>query len=139
MKLIVIRGIPGSGKSNKAQQLSTEHHGRVVSVDAYFERSGSYKFKDTEISRAYGYVEGQIDMLMQQSVPCIIADGIHQSGKHLIGYQLLADKHGYELEVQYPDGPSIFDVETCFKHSLHKVPRRTIAKIAERFEREHAA
>lgn len=138
-KLVVLRGIPGSGKSQKAREIATEYKGTIVSVDNYFERNGEYKFLDTEISRAYGYVEGQVDILMQQQTQLIIADGIHQSEKHLRGYQALADKYGYELEIQYPDGEHIFDVEHCFRHSIHRVPRRTLQKIKDRFERENIA
>jgi len=137
-KLVVIRGLPGSGKSKKAHEIATEYKGTVVSVDDYFTVDGEYRFKDTEISRAYGYVEGKITALMSGGTETIIADGIHQSEKHIQSYRRLAEKFGYELEIQYPDG-DIFDIEQCFQHSIHKVPRRTIAKIAERFERDIAA
>jgi predicted kinase len=136
MKLIVIRGLPGSGKSAYAETLANNEKAIVVSVDAYFQRDGEYKFKSHEISRAYGYIEGQIDVLMQNYTPTIIADGIHQSEKHVQSYQFLADKYGYSLEIHYPPGEFIWDVSACYKHSIHRVPFRAIKNISDKFERE---
>ena len=66
--------------------------------------------------------------------PCIIVDGVHQSLKHLKTYTSLATRHGYSLETMYPPGTDVFDVPSCHKHSIHKVPYKAIQKLKSSFE-----
>lgn len=52
MRVVILSGIPGSGKTTYANNLK----GHVVkcSADDFFHRDGSYKFDPSQLSRAHG-------------------------------------------------------------------------------------
>lgn len=133
-KLIIIRGLPGSGKSQLAKQLADTMHGVIASVDQYFMRSGDYVFKRSGVAHSYGFVQGQVDAFMQKGEPVIIADGVHQSLTDIEAYRALAQKYNYELEIKMPDHAEAFDPKTCYEHSEHKVPFYIIRHIANHFQ-----
>jgi hypothetical protein len=51
IKLILIRGKPGSGKSTQAKQLASKEY-RHFEVDMHFEHGGIYKFDPRKLSEA---------------------------------------------------------------------------------------
>jgi len=55
MKVVILRGLPGSGKSHFAQILNNEVDGfvRVVSADDYFTTKGHYDFDPRKLSEAH--------------------------------------------------------------------------------------
>ena len=56
MVLILIRGIPGSGKSTKAKSMLAMYPNLVhLEADMFFEASGEYKFDPTLLSTAHDW------------------------------------------------------------------------------------
>ena len=56
MQLILVRGIPGSGKSTKAKSMLASNPNRVhLEADMFFEASGEYKFDPTLLSTAHDW------------------------------------------------------------------------------------
>ena len=51
-ELCLIRGLPGSGKSTKAREMSGYVH---IEADMYFERNGHYLFKADEREKAHAW------------------------------------------------------------------------------------
>lgn len=138
-KLIIMRGIPGSGKSTKAAELAKENNGVIASVDHFFERTGTYEFDKYSVGHSYGFCEGEVAAYMKQGHDTIIADGVHSVLKRLEVYADLAKTYGYKVEYVYPDGDAIFDPQACYEHSVHNVPLQVIKNIAANFEREAVA
>jgi shikimate kinase len=54
--LFIVRGLPGSGKSTIAKQLSYNH----FEADQYFERDGEYNFIPSEIGNAHQWCRHQV-------------------------------------------------------------------------------
>lgn len=56
MQLILVRGIPGSGKSTKAKSMLVSNPNLVhLEADMLFEASGEYKFDPTLLSTAHDW------------------------------------------------------------------------------------
>ena len=55
VKVVIMRGIPGSGKSHLAGLLAKEYDGvtKICSADYWHERSGEYKWDPKQIGRAH--------------------------------------------------------------------------------------
>ncbi len=134
--LKIVRGLHGSGKTQKANEiLAANPAARLASVDKFFERSGDYHFVKEFLPRAYAVCEGMVDAFMEEGVPIIVVDGSHPCAYHLKPYVQLASLWGYKIEIVYPDG-DIWNVKECAKHSVHKIPEYTIKYLARIFERD---
>ena len=71
LKVIIMRGISGSGKSTYAKQLSKEYDAVICSADDYFNKTGNYIFDRNKLKEAHG--------------ECLLkADGNLQEGRSVI-------------------------------------------------------
>jgi len=52
-KIIIMQGVPGSGKSTWAKEEAARTGGTIVSADHWFERSGEYRFDPSQLGQAH--------------------------------------------------------------------------------------
>lgn len=62
MELVLIRGLPGSGKTTYAKTKYPNH--QYICADDYFERNGSYKFDEKELYQAH-------DWCLKKTIECL--------------------------------------------------------------------
>lgn len=162
-KLLILRGIPGSGKSTyakkrydefykerfeKAKEANkpVEGHVKICSADDYFIRpDGVYDWSVKTLKNAHKWCKGQVELNMVGSTPfhvlldvgvkdLIILDNTNTRHWEYKEYVELAEKHGYEVEIQVVGE---FDEESVKKYAernTHGVPAEHVVKMAERFE-----
>jgi len=73
MELVLIRGLPGSGKTTMARVLALvgyEHH----EADQYFERDGGYAFDATELQKAHAFCLESAKGSMMRGARCVVAN-----------------------------------------------------------------
>ncbi len=73
MELVLIRGLPGSGKTTMASVLALvgyEHH----EADQYFERDGRYCFDASELQKAHAWCLERAKESMARSARCVVAN-----------------------------------------------------------------
>jgi predicted kinase len=126
--LILLRGLPGAGKSTLAKLLSENGTYPVLSIDSYFTNAkGDYEFKFDENHRAYKTCEQNTEEALKQNKAKIFVDNTFTLDWEMEPYFKLASKYNYQLHVvtveNYHSGKNI-----------HNVAEDQLKKMAEKYK-----
>lgn len=127
--LILLRGLPGSGKSMLAKVLSENGHWPVFSVDDYFTDpvSGAYEFRFAENHLAYQQCRDQTEKAMRQGSDKIFLDNTFTMDWEMEPYFELATRYAYTIFVttveKYHQGVN-----------RHEVTDEQLRKMAEKYK-----
>lgn len=122
--LYIVRGIPGSGKSTFAKELTSN----VFESDQFFiNDDGEYKFDFTKIKEAHADCQSNVESAMSSSIPKIAVSNTFTQEWEMVPYLDLAKKHGY----------MVFTVIVENRHggvNQHGVPDDKLELMRNRFE-----
>ncbi|XP_051881471.1 NEDD4-binding protein 2-like 1 isoform X2 [Pristis pectinata] len=136
-RLYLLRGLPGSGKSTLARNLKHQFRGAVIlSTDDYFIRQdGSYLFEKYLLDEAHEWNHERAKSAMRQGKSPIIIDNTNIQAWEMKPYVVMAQENGYDVKFREPDTPWKFDIRKLTRINIHGVPRETIERMKERYER----
>jgi predicted kinase len=131
--LILLRGLPGSGKSTFAKTMWSEYV--VCEADDYFvdEETGEYKFNARDLPKAHNWCKFRVETFMKdnqvndQFYENIVVSNTFTQEWEMKPYIDLANQYGY----------TIFTIIVENRHgnsSVHNVPEETMKKMKDRFE-----
>ena len=122
--LYIVRGIPGSGKSTFAKQLTSN----VFEADHYFyDNDGNYNFIPSEIKEAHKECQQFVGYAMESSIPKIAVSNTFTQEWEMEPYFEMAKKYGY----------AVFTVVVENRHggkNVHNVPEDKIQVMKDRFQ-----
>ncbi len=127
--LILLRGLPGSGKTTLAKLLSEEGKYPYYSVDDYFTdtKTCNYNFDFKNNHLAYKQCEEHTKAAMKKLVPKIIVHNTFTMDWELETYFKLAAEFMYTIFVA--------TVERYHEHSnIHEVSNEQLQKMAEKYK-----
>jgi predicted kinase len=122
--LYIVRGIPGSGKSTFAKQLTSN----VFEADHYFiDNEGNYNFDPSKIKDAHKDCQDNVRYAMESSITKIAVSNTSTQDWELQPYYELATKYGY----------TVFSIVVENRHegvNQHGVPEDKLELMRNRFE-----
>ena len=131
MKRVYInRGIPGSGKSNRAHWLTRDMPGAVIcSADDYFTApGGTYFYLPECVGLAHAIcLLKYVRALENPTVPLIVVDNTNITAVEIAPYYALAEAYGAEAEIVTVDCNPI----VAYSRNIHGVPQETIESMAQ--------
>ena len=128
MKLFILRGLPGAGKTTLAKLLAhVLPEGCEYSADAYFEDdAGNYNFDMTKLGTAHLECQRKVREAMKVETHNIIVHNTSTTEKEMKPYFDMAEEFGYQvisLVVENRHG-SI---------NVHNVPQEALDRMRARF------
>lgn len=124
--LIIVRGIPGCGKSTFAKLL-----GRAICTadDYHTDQNANYNWKEENIGKAHSWCRRKCERFMKVNVDKIIVANTSTTEKELNPYYELAKIYNYK----------VFSVIVENRHNgvdAHNVPEKILEKMKDRFSIE---
>lgn len=126
MKLTLIRGLPGAGKSTMAKAMveadPSLYH---FEADQYFvDASGNYRFEPTELEDAHTWCFDETRYALNSGCSVVVSNTFTRKWE-MEPYRKLAEELGAELEILEATGNY---------GSIHGVPQKTIDAMRSRWE-----
>ena len=125
--LILLRGLPGAGKSTLAKILGFKQNHNWVEADMYFTAlDGTYHWKSDEAHIAHNWCRNQVEVMMTREIEKICVSNTFTRESELKAYYTLAEKHGYNVV-------SLIVENRHDGVNQHDVPEATLEKMKNRF------
>ncbi|XP_075598150.1 NEDD4-binding protein 2-like 2 isoform X3 [Balearica regulorum gibbericeps] len=133
--LVILRGLPGSGKSTLSRiLLGQSHDGIIFSTDDYFRQQDGYTYSAAQLGDAHDWNQKRAKQAMEQGKSPVIIDNTNTQAWEMKPYVEVALEKGYRVEFHEPDTWWKFDPEELEKRNKHGVTREKIAQMLERYE-----
>lgn len=126
-KVILLSGVPGSGKSSLVNKMSLAGDVTVCSADHYFEKTGQYVFDVTRMGDAHGECLRKFTNALFRNDELIVVDNTNTSALELAPYVALAQAFNASCEIITVD----CDPQLAFERNVHNVPLNTIRRMAD--------
>ena len=128
-KLILLRGLPGSGKSTAAKLFQGSGYSSHYEADMYFinEETGEYQFDPSKLKLAHNWCAIQTQKAMVDEIPTIVISNTFTQEWEMDNYCELAKMHDYQ----------VFTLIVENRHggvNVHGVPDDKLKAMEERFE-----
>lgn len=123
-KLIIIRGLPGSGKSTYAKKFMRWGYFHVE-ADQYFMRGGEYHYNASKIREAHNFCQERFSQFIMTGNNIVVSNTFTRFSE-MAFYIALAIHYKYEIK--------IISLQNNFG-SIHGVPKETIQKMKDRWEK----
>nr|XP_047904042.1 uncharacterized protein LOC106041122 isoform X4 [Anser cygnoides] len=145
--LLILRGLPGSGKSTLSRILLGEScDGIVLSTDDYFRQQDGYMYNVVQLGDAHDWNQKRAKQAMEQGRSPVIIDNTNTQAWEMKPYVEVALEKGYRVEFHEPDTWWKFDPEELEKgiilkknhgHPLAKAKQRKKQRRSNKMKGNH--
>jgi len=142
-KVILVRGISGSGKSTQVFALRKKYEMNTgtgpdfvtCSADYFFMDRGIYNFDPIRLGQAHSWcLSSYVDAIMKRTSVIVVDNTFihHWEMKNYLEAARLAGH--YDVEVQEIQVKTVEQLKTCVRRNTHKVPGEIIFRMAMEFD-----
>lgn len=134
---IVLRGVPGSGKSTFARSVKKDCDRnnvvcKIFSTDDWFSQNGG--FDPTKLVEAHEWNFNRTVEAFKEKVQVVILDNTNIQRSHFHKYIIQAERYLYNVEERIIGKFGLDNLEVYYHRCIHNVPFGTIRRMAETFE-----
>jgi len=132
-RVIVLRGLSGSGKSTVTKNLvAGEPDAVVVSSDDLFMVDGEYQFDFDKLNEAHNSCFRDFMAAIEVGAPLIIVDNTNSRALEMAPYMMAGRAYGYECGILQLD----CDPDIAAERNTHGTPKKVIIAMAARMKDE---
>lgn len=136
---IILRGLPGSGKSSLAKQIledtvKGDAKNHIISADNFFIRGEKYVYDPAKISEAHQYANTTFCQFASEGKSPLIVDNTHRQYWEMYHYLSVAIQYDYHIELMEPATPWKFNASKLSQKNTHGVPLNKIEKMRDDYE-----
>lgn len=124
MKLTIVRGLPGSGKSTFVNSEERFYVTKHIEADDFHIINGEYVYRSQYAGRAHEWCQAQVAYYLNQGVDVAVANTFITK-RSVVPYYELAQEFGAEFE--------IITLTNDFG-TVHDVPEETLDRMKQYFE-----
>lgn len=143
MKVRIMRGLPGSGKSyfgEKMLQRLFETAPTIVSADHFFiGDDGVYRFNPKQLAVAHKVCRKKFLQALTDGCELVVVDNTNTMPTEIAFYYDLATLFTNDVEILTLEPPAIMErknwLEQCNKMNQHGVPMKSITAMADRMKK----
>lgn len=121
MEIVLIRGMPGSGKTTIAKSMTTHVH---CEADQFFETPEGYRFDASKLNLAHNFCQDKAEAALHAGDNVVVANTFTQKWE-MVPYYDLASKYGADIRVV---------VATGHYSSVHDVPEEVMERMKMRWQ-----
>ncbi|NWV17267.1 N4BP2 protein, partial [Origma solitaria] len=134
--LVLLRGVPGSGKSYLARNLLEDNPGGIIlSTDDYFYKHGQYHYDPDCLGEAHDWNRKRAKEAFEMRISPIIIDNTNIQAWEMKPYVTLAQEFKYKVMFREPDTWWKFKPKELERRNIHGVSKEKIKRMLERYER----
>lgn len=124
MKLVIIRGLPGSGKSTHAKKIAHKTGSLTIEADQFFVNDGRYQFDRAKIQRAHEWCKRSCEVALKNQMDIVVSNTF-VTLREMEPYFEMAKKYQADVEVLHMQGN--FD-------NAHDVPEHTLNNMRAKWQ-----
>ena len=124
LTMLVMRGLPGSGKSTVVSAITRLYPQAVVcSADQYFMKDGKYEFDASQLKFAHQQSQDKARAACEAGERLVVVDNTGVKRWELVNYFRMAQINFYTVILLEPRTPWRFNVNQLAAKNTHGVPR----------------
>jgi len=125
--LILVRGLPGAGKTTIAEMFIGETYGIEVCTDYWFEKNNGGEFDPSLLDKAHSWTEEVVEYSMQQTLDPIVVHNTFTQPWEWEEYKHLAEEFNYRVH-------HLICEKRHNGESTSDVPKKKVDKMEARFQ-----
>jgi len=141
MKCVIMRGLPGGGKSTLAQKMFNDYGhtngGKVADLyagDDFWYVDGEYRFDHHRLTEAHHWNQDRAIVAFENQYDLVIIDNTNIQFWEMLPYIIPALANGYEIEFVEADTIWRFNVDKLLKMNRHGLPENILQGMHDAWE-----